>query len=147
MIKQFKNEYRWLSNFWYFDKPMKYPDGRGGYFSFDTNEHFYVAMKSKDYSIRKQVAEHPLKGVKKFGNTFPLREDWDEIKSDVMLYGLKYKFSTHNPKLRSQLKATGDVQIQEGNYWGDVYWGVDLKTGLGENNLGKMIMQIRETLT
>ncbi|CAH9013678.1 hypothetical protein VP277E431_P0115 [Vibrio phage 277E43-1] len=27
MINQFKDKYRWLSNFWFFDTPMKYPDG------------------------------------------------------------------------------------------------------------------------
>ncbi|CAM0109813.1 hypothetical protein VPH166E361_0118 [Vibrio phage 166E36-1] len=74
MINQFKDKYRWLSNFWFFDIPMKYPDEGGGYFHFPTNEHFYVAMKTTDYNIRKQVAEHPLKGLKKFGTTIELRE-------------------------------------------------------------------------
>jgi predicted NAD-dependent protein-ADP-ribosyltransferase YbiA (DUF1768 family) len=83
MIKEFQGEYRWLSNFWEFDTPMVYQG-----MSFITNEHFYVAMKTKDLSIRKQVSEHPLKGLKKFGNTFPLRKDWNDIKLDVMLFGL-----------------------------------------------------------
>lgn len=141
MIEQFKDEYRWLSNFWFFDKPMRYQD-----MSFATNEHFYVAMKTKDINIRKQVSEHPLKGVKKFGQGIGIREDWDNIKVEVMLYGLRYKFSESNPKLRQQLLNTGDSHIQEGNWWCDMYWGVCLKTGVGENNLGKLLMQVREEI-
>lgn len=141
MIKEFQGEYRWLSNFWEFDTPMVYQG-----MSFITNEHFYVAMKTKDLSIRKQVSEHPLKGLKKFGNTFPLRKDWNDIKLDVMLFGLKYKFSEHNPTLRQKLINTDDLLIQEGNYWNDKFWGVCLKTGLGQNNLGKLLMQVRREI-
>jgi len=47
---------------------------------------------------------------------------------------------------RSKLIATGDQLIQEGNTWGDTYWGVDLETGEGENNLGKIIMTLRGSL-
>ena len=84
-MNNLKIEYRWLSNFWFFETPLSYQG-----LTFATNEHFYVAMKTKDFAIRKQVSEHPIKGVKKFGNTFPLREDWEEVKLDVMLYGLRH---------------------------------------------------------
>jgi predicted NAD-dependent protein-ADP-ribosyltransferase YbiA (DUF1768 family) len=30
------------------------------------------------------------------------------------------------------------------NTWSDTFWGVDLKTGKGDNNLGKLIMKIRK---
>lgn len=143
MIKEFQGDYRWLSNFWMLETPMPYNDTG---LSFSTNEHFYVAMKTIEETIRKQVAEHPLKGLKKFGNTFPLREDWDTIKISVMEYGLRYKFSGHNPILRDKLIETGDIHIQEGNYWNDKFWGVCLKTGEGENNLGKLLMKIRSEL-
>lgn len=140
-ILQFKDDYRWLSNFWMFQKPMKYQG-----LSFPTNEHFYVAMKTKDFSIRKQVSEHPLKGVKKFGQSIVIRDDWDDIKLEVMLYGLRYKFSNNNPILRDKLLSTGICNIEEGNWWGDIYWGVNLKTGVGENNLGKLLMKVREEI-
>ncbi len=142
MIEQFQKEYRWLSNFYYLEKPMTRKQ-EGVELIFSTNEHFYVAMKTMNLDIRKQVCDHPLKGLKRFGNTFPLREDWDEVKLAVMLYGLRYKFSKENLVLRSQLLATGDCEIQEGNYWNDKFWGVCLKTGKGENNLGKLLMQVR----
>ena len=141
MIEQFQDEYRWLSNFWFFEQPMEYQGMK-----FVTNEHFYVAMKTKDVIIRKKVAEHPLKGLKKFGNTFELRDDWENIKFDVMLHGLRYKFSENNPKLRRQLIDTEDEHIQEGNHWNDRIWGVCLKTGEGENNLGRLLMQVRDEI-
>lgn len=139
MIDRFRVEYSFLSNFRYFDKPMQY-----GKLSFPTNEHFYIAMKSLDPEQRVQVSIHPCKGLKSFGKTLTLRGDWDSIKLDVMLYGLRYKFSLNNPTLRQKLIATGDRYIQEGNWWGDKFWGVCLKTGEGENNLGKLLMQVRE---
>ncbi|CAM0109837.1 hypothetical protein VPH166E361_0119 [Vibrio phage 166E36-1] len=63
-----------------------------------------------------------------------------------MEYGLRYKFSDTNPSLRSKLLDTSDVELVEGNWWGDKYWGVCLKTGEGENNLGKLLMKVREDL-
>lgn len=142
MIEQFQGEYRWLSNFWYFEAPAVYQG-----LTYITNEHFYIAMKTKDLNIRREVAHHPLKGVKKFGNSFELREDWDNIKIDIMLCGLRYKFSESNPLLRDKLISTGDTYIQEGNYWNDKFWGVCLKTGEGENHLGKLLMQVREEIS
>jgi predicted NAD-dependent protein-ADP-ribosyltransferase YbiA (DUF1768 family) len=56
-----------------------------------------------------------------------------------------------NQKFRQEpfstlLLATGDMYIQEGNFWGDTFWGVDLNSKIGENRLGKMRMEIREHL-
>ncbi|CAM0108020.1 hypothetical protein VPH166E361_0079 [Vibrio phage 166E36-1] len=143
MITQFRDECSFLSNFQYFDKPLqlKY---QGVILSFPTNEHFYIAMKTTNLTLRKQVCDHPLKGLKKFGNSLPLRDDWDDIKLSVMEYGLRYKFSDANPSLKRKLLATGSQELQEGNWWNDKYWGVCLKTGEGENHLGKLLMEIRE---
>lgn len=140
-ILQFKDGDRWLSNFWFFEEPMSYQN-----MYFTTNEHFYVAMKTTDINVRKKVSNHPLKGVKKFGQSVDVRDDWEDIKINVMLYGLRYKFSENNPALRKRLIETGDCNIQEGNWWNDTFWGVCLKTGEGENNLGKLIMKVREEI-
>jgi len=141
MITQFRNEYNFLSNFQLFDKPMLY----GGK-EYITNEHFYQAMKFTDKKVREQVRVHPTKGLESFVRKFTLREDWDDIKLNVMLYGLRYKFSDHNPNLKHRLIWTNDEHIQEGNYWNDKFWGVCLKTGEGENHLGKLLMQVREEI-
>jgi predicted NAD-dependent protein-ADP-ribosyltransferase YbiA (DUF1768 family) len=59
------------------------------------------------------------------------------------LVGTKFR---DNFILRRQLILTGNEQLIEGNNWGDTFWGVDLRTGKGDNHLGKILMQIREVL-
>lgn len=147
MTTQFKDETMWLSNFHYLEKPIQYLNGVDEVLSFPTVEHFYVAMKTKDNNIRRQVANHSLKGLKGFGKKIELRGDWEDIKINVMLHGLRVKFSSYNPELKQLLLDTGDAVLQEGNWRGDKYWGVCLKTGEGENNLGKLLMQVRGEIT
>lgn len=49
-----------------------------------------------------------------------------------------------NPDLRDALIATGDAVLEEGNSWGDIYWGK--VNGRGTNMLGQILMDIREKL-
>ena len=58
---------------------------------------------------------------------------------EVMLKLLRLKFA--DPALAGRLLATGDTELVEGNHWGDRYWGVS--GGIGENHLGKLLMQVR----
>ena len=53
------------------------------------------------------------------------------------------KFSQH-PELAEKLLATGNAHLEEGNSWGDKVWGT--VGGVGANNLGKILMRVRETL-
>ncbi len=55
-----------------------------------------------------------------------------------------YEKFVQNPTLAQDLLDTGNKTLKEGNYWRDLYWGVDLKTGEGENHLGKTLMQLRD---
>jgi len=57
---------------------------------------------------------------------------------------LYLKFSQE--PFKTWLLETGDLHLQEGNTWGDKFWGVDLETYQGENNLGELIMDIRKKL-
>jgi predicted NAD-dependent protein-ADP-ribosyltransferase YbiA (DUF1768 family) len=57
---------------------------------------------------------------------------------------IRIKFS--KDPLKSRLLNTGDSELIEGNWWGDKFWGVDERTGVGKNNLGKILMEIREEL-
>lgn len=50
------------------------------------------------------------------------------------------------PQFRNKLIATENLQIEEGNYWYDAFWGICLKRGQGQNHLGKLIMTIRGRL-
>jgi hypothetical protein len=125
-----------------FEKPFVYEQ-----LSYRTNEHFYVAMKTKDIEIRKQITEirNPYE-VKQFGYTFPLREGWKAIKISTMKTGIDYKFSDDNPILKQKLIETKDQYIQEGNTWGDSFWGYCFIDEMGKNNLGKLIMERREEI-
>ena len=140
MIKTFRDEYAFLSNFTLLEKPYVYQK-----ISYPTIEHFYQAMKTKDKRVRLDIANHPLKGLKGYAKSVTaLREDWEDIKVRVLITGTRYKYSEANPTLRKKLLDTGNQPIQEGNYWGDTYWGVSLKDGKGLNTLGRILMEMRE---
>lgn len=138
MINQFKDEYRWLSNF----APCGIELDRQMYKSV---EHAYQSAKSDDPNWKEFcVIESSPVEVKRKASTIPLRKDWENIKDDIMLHCLKQKFS--RDPYKTHLINTQEMKIQEGNWWGDEYWGVNFKTGKGQNKLGKMIMQIRSEL-
>lgn len=147
-ISEFQGEYRFLSNFWYvtqkvtLDGIMEYKDNLW----YPTVEHAYQAAKSTEKIDRFVIATRLRKPgeAKDYGKTIQLRADWNDIKLNVMYKLLQQKFNQQ--PLRSQLIATGDHELIEGNRWGDVYWGIDLRTNKGENNLGKLLMAIRSEL-
>lgn len=140
MIKSFKGDYSFLSNFIPCEIQYK---GR----VYKSVEHAYMSAKN-DSPEWKEFCEKTWKpgDVKKKGREVELVPDWEERKRKVMWVCLKKKF--RQEPFRSKLIATGDQYIQEGNWWGDVYWGVNLKVDppKGKNVLGRMIMAIRERL-
>jgi len=103
-------------------------------------------MKARSERSRKRIrdADTPYL-AKKRGRSVNIREDWEEVKVDIMRKGLKAKF-TQNESLKQKLLKTGDAYLEEGNDWGDTFWGVDLDTGKGQNHLGKMLMKLRDDL-
>jgi ribA/ribD-fused uncharacterized protein len=139
-IVQFKGDYKWLSNFYPCDIRFKgklYP----------SVEYAYLSAKSDDKAWKKYCAdakEKPSK-TKKKSQYIQLVPNWDTIKLDVMRNCLEIKFNQE--PLRSWLIETGNSYLQEGNTWGDCFWGVDLDTGEGENHLGILIMDIRSKMT
>lgn len=137
-IQQFQKEHRWLSNF----APCKIVLGRATYQSV---EHAYMSAKSDDpkWKVFCQTTEKAGE-VKKASRKIQLRPDWENEKVQVMKRCLKQKFKQEPYK--SNLIATGNCIIEEGNFWHDVFWGIDLKTGAGKNILGQLIMEIRSQL-
>ncbi len=135
-IEDFRGEYRWLSNFEYC--PIRYEG-----IDYPTTEHAYQASKTLDVNerIKISLAETPGKS-KRMGYKLKLREDWENIKLSVMKDILRIKFS--QPEYKEKLLSTGNVRLIEGNSWQDVFWGVC--NGVGENHLGKILMQIRAEL-
>lgn len=136
MINKFHGEYRWLSNFW----PCTI---RFNGEIYPSVEHAFQAAKSQDPVVRKEIAQAPSPGsAKRMGRRVQLRPGWDSMKQGVMLALLLVKFQ--DPELQAKLLATGDEELVEGNTWGDTYWGCC--NGVGENKLGKALMQVRKIL-
>lgn len=134
-IDSFRGEYRWLSNFWPCDIEF---DG----VIYPSVEHAYVASKTTDKSIREKVLACKTAGdAKRLGRSFTLRDDWDEVKLKFMENFVYQKF-TKNRDLSAKLVATKGSVIEEGNTWGDTFWGVC--GGKGKNHLGKILMDIRD---
>ena len=73
----------------------------------------------------------------------PLRDDWEAVKIQIM-YQIVYAKFSQNPLLKQKLLDTGDAYLQEGNTWYDTFWGVC--NGVGQNNLGYILMRVREEL-
>jgi ribA/ribD-fused uncharacterized protein len=139
-IKRFDGDYRFLSNF-----GACVPFEHEG-ITYPTTEHFYQAMKSLATETRQKIADMKTPGeTKKAGKKLAIRPDWESVKEDVMRLALKLKF-VEGSDLAQDLLDTGDAKLIEGNTWGDTYWGVDLRTGVGQNRLGKLLMERREEL-
>lgn len=142
MIDDFTGEYHYLSNF--YKSPMMYSG-----VVIDTVEHGYQAMKTLDLRQRADIFAAPTPGAaKRMGRRVGVRDNWDEIKFLVMWDLLQIKFHS-TPSLRTQLQATGDEVLIEGNTWGDEIWGCTKQPGnwgpqwVGQNWLGRLLMLLR----
>lgn len=147
MINTFSGRWRFLSNFY----PAKI-EYRG--IIYPSVENFYVAMKIKE----DQVIDHKFisvqdcqemiskikdpSTVKKLGKVLKVRKDWDSVKLKIMEWAVNEKFK--DPELEKMLIDTGNEELVEGNWWNDTYWGVC--NGVGENNLGKILMRVRDKI-
>ena len=136
-IDSFREAYEFLSNFY---PALVRFDG----ITYFNSEAAYQAQKCSDPGDRTQFARLSGDEAKRLGNAVPVRSDWEKVKLPIMEKIVRAKF-TQNRYLADYLLETGDQEIKEGNRWGDVFWGVDLKTGVGENHLGKILMALRET--
>lgn len=135
MIDRFSHKYSFLSNFY-----MIYVHYEG--LTYANSEAAFQAAKLLNNEDRKRFTSMNPKEAKREGKRVPLREDWEEIKDNVMYEVCKSKFQ--NPDLAKKLLDTGDEELVEGNTWNDTYWGVC--NGEGQNKLGKILMRIREEL-
>lgn len=130
------DKHGFCSNF--YRSPIKV-DGK----MYPTVEHLYQASKTLDPYEHEKVRNLPTpRETKVAGYHITLRRDWDNIKVDIMLKGLRAKFTQH-PDLREKLLSTGDAILHE-NAPRDMYWGYAMGKGL--DMLGKLLMQVREEL-
>lgn len=68
---------------------------------------------------------------------------WEDARLNIMESIVKAKFEL-NPVLMRKLVETGDNLLINGNSKKETYWGIDLYSWVGENNLGKILMKIRD---
>ena len=121
-------------------------------FGFDLNghywrtmEHYFQAMKFEGTpQFEKILNSGSPKQAKDLGQSrvYPIRSDWDQVKEDIMLKGLRAKFQ--NQELKKLLIKTGKKKLIENSPY-DKYWGIGAN-GKGKNRLGALLMQLREEL-
>lgn len=145
MISEFKDENRFLSNF--FPAPITF-SGK----TWPSAEHVFQAAKTLDPEARERIRRMPTPAkAKQAGKYLVLREDWAAVKVEIMWKILRLKFK-QNRHLANLLLATGDRVLVEGNTWHDNFWGVCQcqrchKTGdIGLNRLGFLLMELRDEL-
>lgn len=142
-ISSFRDEYRFLSNFYQCSfeyKGLTYPNAEAAFQA-------QKCCKEED-KIKYTLQKNPVR-VKQMGKKEPnLPANWDTVSYDIMNEILHAKFSV--PELAEKLKATGNAYLEEGNHWHDNRWGKctceKCSTKEGQNWLGKILMEIREEL-
>jgi ribA/ribD-fused uncharacterized protein len=137
VIDSFRDHYWFLSNFYPSEVELEddlYP----------SVEHAFQAAKTYNQDERNAIrgAKTPAE-AKKLSRLLSLPSDWNTRRVQVMRDLLRQKFSK-GTVLARRLLETGDEELVEGNTWGDRFWGVC--NGVGFNQLGKLLMEIREEL-
>lgn len=142
-IDGFRGKYYFLDNFY---PCMVELDGM----LYPSVEHAFQAAKTLDMNERKHFqVMNDADVAKYYGQRVKLRPDWDDVKVDVM-HNLVYdKFTRTYPfksqsNLKAKLLSTGDAYLEEGNHHGDKFWGT--VKGIGQNNLGKTLMRVRDEI-
>lgn len=135
MVKEFRGKYYFLSNFSNSKITLNgitFLNGESAFHSF------------KDISRQKEFETLDPSSAKRKGRHVKLRNDWEDVKDNIMYDVVKAKFE-QNEDLKKKLLATKDEYLEEGNTWGDTYWGVS--KGRGKNTLGKILMRVRKELS
>ncbi len=135
-ILGFNGNYVYLSNFY---KCEVYFEG----IKYSSVENAYQSAKTLDVDQRLLISNMTASESKKYSKNLVIREDWENIKYFIM-FDLVFQKFYKNYDLMNKLLLTGDSYIEESNWWGDIVWGVC--NGVGENKLGKILMQVRTIL-
>lgn len=135
----YEKEYYMLSNFaataisW---KGVMYP----------TAEHIYQSEKFVNKEIVEQIrtAASPYE-AKILAHTFSVERvaSWDAVKIDVMRSVLYQKAKQHQFVSEALLRSLDTALVEDSPT--DLFWGAGA-SGMGENNLGKLWMEVRESL-
>lgn len=157
-ITKFQGEHRWLSNFWpatvsmttrVYDNAWESGSGSTVARTFRTAEAAYQASKfdGREWD-RFAVLPGSQDGAREAKRMGKRRQHANvERKIECMRLVVAAKFSTANPGLVQALLDTDRLVIEEGNDWGDTFWGISPPgNGQGLNWLGRIIMDRRSFL-
>lgn len=136
VIHKFKGEYDFLNN--RFGCSFMWQGIR-----FNSVETAFQASKCEDEAERKLFSRLSVEKAAMKGGQITPSPEWEERKLETMMSIQIAKF-IQNPSLMKRLIATGNCKIINGNNKQETYWGVDLYSWKGENNLGKILMTIRD---
>lgn len=140
VIAGFFGPFRFLSNFYILRNGVCFEE-----MYFPSVEHAYQAAKWPK-ELRDQFVDVTAGKSKKLGKLAPNfnARRWNKIKYSVMEELIRQKF-LNDSKLKEMLLMTVGCYLEERNSWGDKDWGTDVN-GEGENNLGKILMRVRDIL-
>ncbi len=111
---------------------------------YPTSEHAFQVNKyihNAQYHNIIAMASSPAE-AKKLGSSrkIKLRDDWDDVKNNIMYQIVKAKFQ-QNHDIRKILLSTNNAELIEHTFR-DKYWG-DGGDGSGRNQLGETLMRVR----
>lgn len=117
---------------------------------YQNSEAAWQAQKTLATHKHMEFAQMTASNAKRAGRRVTLREDWEEVKYNLMVEVLRAKF-TQIEELGKVLKSTGDATIVENTTgWHDNLWGScscpRCDGIIGQNLLGKALMQVRGEL-
>lgn len=142
LIDQFIDEYFFLSNF--YECPVIY-DG----LKYNSSEAAYQAQKVINPDDKVVFCKLTPEQSKKFSRVIEIRDDWDNIKEEIMQNIVYNKFK-QNTELHKKLIETYPKHLYEGNTWDDRYWGININDpepySSGKNMLGNILMRVRRQL-
>lgn len=140
-IIEFKGKYCWLSNF-FLDEKLKIYCTNG--ILYHSVECAYQASRTNSNGVRKRISEMTSLEAYLFGKRGLIenKKNFNDDKMIIMLNLLEQKF--RQEPFKSKLLKTEDKEIIYENEYGDSFWGTC--RGVGENILGKTIMNIRKHL-
>lgn len=113
---------------------------------YPASENAYKATRALPEFRDRFTSCSPLEAIR-LGDNLPRLsdKDWREKRLAVMSEVLLIKFS-ENPSLAQRLLATADAHLEERLWWRDTFWGYDINLKRGENNLGRILMEVRTRL-
>lgn len=144
---QFRNEFKFMSNFQYAEVVL---NG----ITYPTVENAFQAAKTLDPDQRVPFRKATPNEAKRLGQHITLRPNWDTVKFDIMRQLLQSKFPADpnhkNYWLSKKLIGTGNMMLVEENYWHDNVWGActceKCKNKPHNNRLGLLLMERRAQL-